>query len=441
MNTIGLYAAVGLSSIFSAAPVGWRTDGTGRYPGAEPPTTWSAQENVAWKVKLPGKSNGSPIVVGERIFVVSDPAEVLCLNAADGTILWQRSSGLAELYGAEKAAEIAADHKRLRGEKQKLERELGTVKDDPTKQAPLKEQIAERQKEIDELAGRFAMPPELAMGETTNSAARPVSDGSRVYAQFGNGVACAYTLAGEAVWVKYLEWPKIGFGGSSSPLLADGKLILHFNDLMALDCATGEVVWRTPLSSRHASPLAAAVDGKSVIVSPGGAVVDSADGKILLNDGQLSSSECSSIMHDGILYRLNDNRAAAFRLVAAGDSVKLERLWDAKVSGGRRTPSPVWHDGLLYTANTDGILDVLDAATGEDVYKKRLNIGSLYASVALGGGSLYFSGTKGTTLVVAPGRAFEERARNELEPLGSNLVFAGGRVYVRTKANLFCIGR
>ena len=97
--------------------------------------------------------------------------------------------------------------------------------------------------------------------------------------------------------------------------------------------------------------------------------------------------------------------------------------------------------GLLYTANTDGILDCLDATTGEEVYKKRLNIGPLYSSVALAGGSLYFSGTKGTTLVVASGREFEERAKNELEPLGSNLVFDGGRIYVRTKANLFCIGR
>jgi outer membrane protein assembly factor BamB len=458
MNTIAFVAVAGLSTVIAATaiaavpvssaspdlaatPVGWRTDGTGRYPGAKPPTVWSAEENVAWKVKLPGKSNGSPIVVGERIFVVSDPAEVLCLNAADGEIVWRRSCGLAELYGAEKAAEITAETKRLREEKGKLERELGTVKDDLEKQGPLKAQIAERQKGLDELAKQFATPPELANGETTNSAPTPVSDGVRVYALFGNGVACAYTPAGEPVWVKYLEWPSIGFGGTSSPLVCDGKLIVHLNDLMALDCATGEIVWRTALAARHASPLAAEVDGKKVIVSPGGAIVRAEDGKVLLNDGQLSSSECSSIVQEGVLYRVTDGRAAAFRLVAAGENIKLERLWEEKISSGRRTPSPVWHDGLLYTANTDGILDVVDAASGKQVYRQRLNIGSLYSSAAFAGGSLYFSGTKGTTLVVAPGREFEERARNELEPLGSNFVFAGGRIFVRTKANLFCIGR
>lgn len=441
MNMIAMIAVVGFSSALAAAPVGWRTDGTGRYLGVEPPATWSAQENVAWKVKLPGRSNGSPIVVGERIFVVSDPAEVLCLNAADGEIVWRRSCGLAELYGADKAAEITAENKRLRDEKQKLERELGTVKDDPEKQPPLKAQIADRQQALEQLAKQFPTPPELANGETTNSAATPVSDGARVYAQFGNGVACACTLTGEVVWAKYLEWPTIGFGGSSSPLLCDGKLVLHLNDLMALDCGTGEIVWRMPLAARHASPLAAEIDGRAVIVSPAGAIVRCADGKVLLKDDRLSSSECSSIVHDGILYRATDGRAAAFRISADGENVALERLWEEKISSGRRTPSPVWHDGLLYTANTDGILDVLDAATGTEIYRRRLNIGSLYSSAVFAGGSLYFSGTKGTTLVVAPGREFEERAKNELEPLGSNFVFADRRIYVRTKAHLYCLGQ
>jgi len=453
MNMIFTIGFVGLSAVFvaepafsavptpAATPVGWRTDGSGRYPGAEPPTSWSDSENVAWKVKLPGKSNGSPIVVGERIFVVSDPAEVLCLNAADGEIVWRRSCGPAELYGAEKAAEIMAETKRLRNEKGTLEKELGTVKDDVEKQAPLKAQIAERQAALDQLAKQFCTPPELANGETTNSAATPVCDGSRVYALFGNGVACAYTLTGEEVWAKYLEWPKIGFGGTSSPLVSDGKLILHLNDLMALDGTTGEIAWRTTLPAQHASPLVAEIDGKAVIVSPGGAIVGLTDGRVLLKDERLSSSECSSIVHDGVIYRVTDGRAAAFRLVADGENAKLERLWEGKISSGRRTPSPVWHDGLLYAANTDGILDVLDAATGAEVYKKRLNIGSLYSSAAFAGGSLHFSGTKGTTVVVAPGREFEERARNELEPLGSNFVFAGRRIYVRTKVHLWCLGK
>jgi hypothetical protein len=55
--------------------VGWRTDGTGRYPDAQPPTEWSAQSNVVWKTPLPKPSNATPILVGDRLFAapVLDP--------------------------------------------------------------------------------------------------------------------------------------------------------------------------------------------------------------------------------------------------------------------------------------------------------------------------------------------------------------------------------
>src|SRR5688500_2794814 len=96
------------------APVGWRTDGTGSYPAGGGSTEWAADKNVRWKTPLPGRSQGSPIVIGDRVFVVSDPAELLCISAADGSILWRRSQAPAEFYGSEKAAEITAEFKRLR---------------------------------------------------------------------------------------------------------------------------------------------------------------------------------------------------------------------------------------------------------------------------------------------------------------------------------------
>jgi hypothetical protein len=73
------------------APVGWRNDGTGRFPDARPPTEWSSDKNVLWKVELPGHSYAAPIVVGENLFVVSDPAELLCVRRSDGKVLWRKS--------------------------------------------------------------------------------------------------------------------------------------------------------------------------------------------------------------------------------------------------------------------------------------------------------------------------------------------------------------
>ena len=51
---------------------GWRgprRDGTSLEK--ELPTTWSKDENVAWKTPIPGTGHSSPIIWGDRIFVTT----------------------------------------------------------------------------------------------------------------------------------------------------------------------------------------------------------------------------------------------------------------------------------------------------------------------------------------------------------------------------------
>jgi outer membrane protein assembly factor BamB len=445
------------------SPVGWRTDGTGRYAGVEPPTEWGEDKNVLWKVKLPGRSQGSPILVGERLFVASDPAELICLNPADGEVLWRRSSTPEDIYGAEKAEKTAAEYARLRDQRRNLQRDHGkaerVVRDarrvavaagpgfvaaaqaDAAKQQELREQMEAVQKEHQELMRRAPQPPSYADGETTNSAATPISDGNYVYAVFGNGIVCCCTVKGERRWIKFLETPGIVFGHSSSPALIDGKLIVHLNDLFGIEAATGEVAWRVPLTARHASPMALRVGETPVVVSPAGAVVRVADGQVLLKNGALGASECTPVLHEGVLYAVPGG-ARALRLVPAGeDAVKLEKLWECRTAGDRRTPSPVLLEGLLYAVTTGGMLEVIDAASGEEVYRRRLGISNLYSSITEAGGKLYISDTRGTTIVIAPGREYREVARNKLEGFGSSPVFSGRRMFVRTRQHLYCIGR
>jgi outer membrane protein assembly factor BamB len=433
---LGVFAA----PLLSAGSVGWRSDGTGQYKNATPPTRWAEDKNVVWKIKLPGRSQGSPVLVGDRLFVVSDPAELMCVKTEDGEIVWRRSNGLEELYDADKAKEIVAEYARRKEERRTLERERGRAKGDADKEKEIKKKLEAANRAYTELKKRLPQPPSYADGETTNTAATPASDGKHVYAVFGNGIVAAYTTAGQRRWIKFLESPTIGFGHSSSPVLADGKLILHLNDLFALDAATGEIAWRVSLPARHASPMVMRVGETAVVVSPAGAVVRLADGKVLLKDGALLSSECSPVLRDGVLYAVPGGARAVRLLPKDDDAVKLEKLWQSKTAGGRRTPSPVLYDGFLYGATTDGILEVFDAATGELVYRERLSIGNLYSSVTAAGGHLYVSSTKGVTIVLAPGREYREVARNTLEGFGSSPVFSGRRMFVRTRQHLYCIG-
>ena len=59
---------------------GWRTDGTGRYPEAQPPTTWSAEKNVIWKTPLANWGNATPVLAGKYLFVSSENGTTLVLE-------------------------------------------------------------------------------------------------------------------------------------------------------------------------------------------------------------------------------------------------------------------------------------------------------------------------------------------------------------------------
>lgn len=88
--------------------VGWRGDGTGCFHDCSPPTSWSKREQVAWQAKMPGPSYSSPIVVGHHVFTLAEPGELLCVQASDGKICWQRSHGYDEIFSPETAKEIAS---------------------------------------------------------------------------------------------------------------------------------------------------------------------------------------------------------------------------------------------------------------------------------------------------------------------------------------------
>ena len=50
----------------------WRgPEMTGMAPGAEPPVVFSPTENVKWIVDVPGEGHSSPIVLGDRVYLMT----------------------------------------------------------------------------------------------------------------------------------------------------------------------------------------------------------------------------------------------------------------------------------------------------------------------------------------------------------------------------------
>ena len=65
---------------------------------AKLPETWSDTNNIIWKTPLPGVGASSPVIVGTKLFLTAGVGgaadvvrHVLCLDAASGEILWDKT--------------------------------------------------------------------------------------------------------------------------------------------------------------------------------------------------------------------------------------------------------------------------------------------------------------------------------------------------------------
>jgi outer membrane protein assembly factor BamB len=171
---------------------GWRgPEGTGTSKEKNLPLNWTTNENVRWRVDLPGRGNSSPIVWGDRVFVTQavsadNRRTLMCFDRASGKLLWQSGVTYAE-------------------------REQ-TQRDNPY------------------------------------CAATPVTDGERVIASFGSAGIYCYDLSGKEVWHRDLGKMNHMFGNAASPMLAGDLCILNFGPdekarLIAMNKKSGETVW------------------------------------------------------------------------------------------------------------------------------------------------------------------------------------------------------
>ncbi|MHB9133483.1 MAG: PQQ-binding-like beta-propeller repeat protein [Armatimonadota bacterium] len=526
-----------------AAPVGFRMDGTNRYPTATPQTAWSTTERVVWATELPKWSNASPVLVGDRIFVTTEPNTLLCLDRA-GKILWQRTNDYDNMLTPEEKVKLAEERQAAAVQEKKgaeirkalkdkrtqltkaeddakanpndatlpekvtalkdeiktletqanevktalnaltLERQAAAVQekkgaeirkalrdkhtqltkaeDDakanpndatlPEKVTALKDEIKTLETQANEvktalnaltLAAKWSVP----ITHETNGYASdtPVSDGTYVYASFGNGVVACYTLDGACRWMRLIEKPTHGWGHSCSPVLVGDMVVIQFIDLFALDAKTGEERWRTKHPHIWGTPVVTRVGQLDVLVSDCGEVINAADGKTVAATG-MRLEYGSPTLHGDVVYFASGKKAAAFRLAAGeGGTVTSTKLWEATVNNDRYYASPLIHDGLVYVVNQKGTLSVLDAAAGTLAYEQPLKLGgTVFPSPILAGSVIILSSDSGKSVVLTPGREYKEIARPTFERFLSTPVCDGARMYIRTStqntSKLYCIG-
>lgn len=453
---LAIVAAGSFAALAEDAPktTGWRTDGTGAYPGAAPLTQWAADKGVVWSTEMPGRSNSLPVLVGEKIFIGCDPCSIYCINAADGKPLWNASLDYKDLLSAEdwakaeaeiaSAKEINKQLSPLTSEITQLNKQLKTAENKAEVEAklePLKKQAYDLQTKLKDLklAAQYEMP--RTHGSNTYTTPTPVTDGKHVWIILGNGIVGCFDLEGKRVWAKFVARPpNTGWGHSSSPALAGDKLIVHIDDLVAFDAATGEEKWRQKIKYSWGTPVAAKVGGEDIVITPRGDFVRAADGKVVAN-AKVALEYNTPVVKDGVVYFIQNGGKAIQLPEKLEEKVELKELWTTQPKRERYYASPVIHDGLVYAVNQKGHFSAIDAKDGSIVYEQDLPQPKIvFPSIALAGNHLYVSYEDGQTVVIEPGRTYKQVAVNKMEGFRSTPVFQGKRMYLRTEKHLYCIG-
>jgi outer membrane protein assembly factor BamB len=372
-------------------PVGWRGDGTGSYPSANPMAKWSEKENVLWKTEI-GAGQSSPIVVNGRVFVTAEPDLLLCLNAETGRELWRKTHKFSDL-----AASLNAK--------------------DPGE------------------------PNQYGDASPT-----PVSDGKRVWVFYGTGIVAGYDLDGKRAWINWYDLPQTTtYGRTASPVLVGERLLVHFGALACLEAATGKLLWKNEQAkATYGTPAPARIGEVEVVITPKGHIVRVTDGKILPADlGNCMYT--SPVVHEGVVYFMDGTMTAVRLPDKATDQIAGKELWSGEIAG-EFFASPLVHDGRIYVMDKAANYYVLDASSGKTLLNKTLDFpraegAKVYPSLCLAGMQLFASNDAGDTLLLTPSNQGAVTGTNSLLlGSGASPTFSGQRMYVRGGKFLYSIG-
>jgi outer membrane protein assembly factor BamB len=451
------------------------------------------ETGIAWRTPLPGVHPafygggggvGSPVIVGDRLYLLSEPNDLICLDKTSGRILWIRRASYFE---------AATDDEKTRPEytdAQALATKIDALNAAFVAGAASSAQSQEKSKLEKDLQKQMKLvdPGKYTAGVTPDvgySGFTPSTDGRFIYAWFADGVTACYDLDGARRWIRVDQRPAVEHGFSSSPLLVDGKLVVFMRDLIAFDCDTGKLAWQIPVVSHeglnpggffHGSLVAASIGKQNVVVLGNGTIVRAADGRELFKDPKLGNQSVASAVVDGgrifqvTTWSMELNvrtlpEQVTDRFAPTTQTMPLDASAFPKHYVSWHIASPLVHQGLAYLLNNAGVLTVIDIETRKVVYQKLLDLDVFQGhnegpfrgvgiSPVLAGKHIYLMGNNGAAIVIEPGRTYRQVAKNKIESIVmlahwserqerfiANPVADGKRLFLRGEGNLYAIGR
>jgi outer membrane protein assembly factor BamB len=138
-----------------------------------------------------------------------------------------------------------------------------------------------------------------------------------------------------------------------------------------------------------------------------------------------------------------DQFVLAVRGGGRGDVTESRVLWKHETKYTDHIVSPFVHDGRMFLIKGGGITTVFDTVEGKVLRKaKRIsNTSEYFASPIYGDGKIYLAGENGFVVVLKDGPEYEVLAKNDMgDSIVGTPAIADGRLYVRTRKKLICVG-
>lgn len=382
----------------------WRgPSGQGHVAGTNYSDTWSATQNVKWRVQVPGLGHSSPIVWRDHIFLTTattDGATVsmMAFRRSDGTRLWQTtvpSTGVEHVYA-----------------------------------------------------------------KNSRASATPTTDGQLVYASFGTHGLVAFDFSGKIIWHRQLGQLRNYHGSAGSPVLYKDRIFLYQDHdgsetlrsfVAAFDAKTGKTIWWKDRAETVGW-------GTPVVIQAGSRdeLVVSSQRRIYAYDPNTGAELWSvrgntfeviptPVVGHGFVF-CSSGRAGptfAIRPGGQGDVTSTHVAWSSP-KGSPFVPSGMVHGDFLYLVNDmQSILTMFEAKTGTPVYQERLGDAmreGFSASPVAVGDKLFFTNDNGQTFVVEAGRAFKLLRVNEMGArILASPALVDGIWYWRTDRELIAI--
>ncbi len=438
------------------------------------PTVSYDEKNIAWMAELPGRSSSTPILVGDRLFVMAEPDELLCIDSKTGKTRWSAYVNLHE-------ALTPGDRKALPAVAETVDPLVAQLRNemDHEKRFTWRKQIRDALEKID--AKRFKLQLDghyeshfAIVGFTVPT---PVSDGKFVYVWSGMGVAACYDLEGQRQWITRLPGEP---SYASSPALIDGKLVVFMNRLYGLDAKTGKVLWQQKkIAHNVAAVIPARLADTPVVVTQRGHIVRAADGHVLWlrgrDEGSGDTGWAPPVVLGNTIYALKYGVTSVSKI----DCTNMKgNEWDPKIEQlglpekVSRKPNGGWIDrwtagGPLIVNDSAYMIDIWSNAFAVDLRMKKMNyqkdVGfagyfhynavSVAASPALLGPNILVQNNQGTALLLKPGPTYEVIATNHIgttldrpwpTPGQETLSYSapitdGRRLFLRGERHLYCV--